>query len=337
MLKPNLKAAIRASFSAHASTYDSVSSVHRMVAQSLIDRIACEKNGIPDGPILEIGCGTGHLSILLQEKFPDRHLTLVDISEQMIEQCRRRLSNNLPGDQAVLPTYKHRHSCRSPLISVPRVYSDRCGAGEDARAPSEEPLEPSPGAPAFLPASDIPQSNSTNQQQVLFLAADAEHLSAEAQVKNATFALIASSFTFQWFSDFQSSIQRLTELLRPGGALYFAFPVRGTFKEWRRAAIKAELPFTANSFPTRVDLASISRASRCRLDFEEVILIDRFPDSSAFFTALKELGAAARTGSRNVQRTDGSWTLRRLMRLWDTESTNRIEAHYHVALGKLSK
>jgi len=331
MLKPNLKATIRASFSAHALSYDGVSFVHRLVARSLIDQLRSEKHSLREGPILEIGCGTGHLSVLLQQEFPDRDLTLVDISEQMLEQCRRRLSSHFPGDQTVSPT-------PGAPASVPAS-----GAAPSASTTAQAPalrLDRRIGSPpTALAASalDIPQINPANQQQILFLAADAENLNAESQMKNATFALIASSFTFQWFSDFQGSIQRLTELLRPGGALYFAFPVQGTFKEWRRAATKGALPFTANSLPTRADLLGISRESRCQLDFEEVVLIDRFPDSSAFFTTLKELGANARTGSKTVQRTNGSWALRRLMRLWDTESTNRIEAHYHVALGKLSK
>lgn len=41
--------------------------------------------------ILELGCGTGNLSLLLAENFPDATLTLVDASSEMIEITEARL------------------------------------------------------------------------------------------------------------------------------------------------------------------------------------------------------------------------------------------------------
>ncbi len=41
--------------------------------------------------ILELGCGTGNLSVLLQEAYPDAKLTLVDVSSESLDVCRSRL------------------------------------------------------------------------------------------------------------------------------------------------------------------------------------------------------------------------------------------------------
>jgi tRNA (cmo5U34)-methyltransferase len=44
--------------------------------------------------ILDIGAGTGLLSALLMERYPGARLTLLDISDQMLEVARRRFSNH---------------------------------------------------------------------------------------------------------------------------------------------------------------------------------------------------------------------------------------------------
>ena len=46
----------------------------------------------PKPVILDIGAGTGLLSAFLLEKFPDAHLTLMDISENMLDMARKRFA-----------------------------------------------------------------------------------------------------------------------------------------------------------------------------------------------------------------------------------------------------
>lgn len=43
--------------------------------------------------ILELGCGTGNLSLLLRDRFPAAELELVDVSGEVIERCRARLGD----------------------------------------------------------------------------------------------------------------------------------------------------------------------------------------------------------------------------------------------------
>jgi len=47
----------------------------------------------PTPEILDIGAGTGLMSAWMLEKFPDAHLTLVDIAENMLAMARERFSS----------------------------------------------------------------------------------------------------------------------------------------------------------------------------------------------------------------------------------------------------
>jgi tRNA (cmo5U34)-methyltransferase len=46
--------------------------------------------------ILELGCGTGNLSLRLAERFPDARITFVDAAPEMIEVTRQRLVSDHP-------------------------------------------------------------------------------------------------------------------------------------------------------------------------------------------------------------------------------------------------
>jgi tRNA (cmo5U34)-methyltransferase len=54
--------------------------------------------------ILDVGAGTGLLSAFLLEKFPDARLTLMDISENMLDQARKRFGTR-PGTDYVVCDY----------------------------------------------------------------------------------------------------------------------------------------------------------------------------------------------------------------------------------------
>lgn len=54
--------------------------------------------------ILDVGAGTGLLSSLLLEKFPDARLTLMDISEKMLDMARQRFATR-PGTEYVVCDY----------------------------------------------------------------------------------------------------------------------------------------------------------------------------------------------------------------------------------------
>lgn len=81
-------------FSRAAATYDQGAAVQAEAARTLFEMLKERLNGnCPGLRILEAGCGTGTLSKMLLELAPAR-LELFDISEGMLEQCRKRLENN---------------------------------------------------------------------------------------------------------------------------------------------------------------------------------------------------------------------------------------------------
>lgn len=83
-----LKEKIAANFTASAPLYDKFAVLQQRAAQSLTERLIEIKPQVPAGPILEIGCGTGAISIKLAALFPDRQLTLIDLAPGMIEANR---------------------------------------------------------------------------------------------------------------------------------------------------------------------------------------------------------------------------------------------------------
>ncbi len=58
----------------------------------------------PEPAILDIGAGTGLLSAFLLEKFPDSRLTLMDISENMLDMARKRFATR-PWTEYVVCDY----------------------------------------------------------------------------------------------------------------------------------------------------------------------------------------------------------------------------------------
>lgn len=63
-------------------------------------------NDKPD--ILDIGAGTGLLSAFILEKLPNSNLTLIDISEKMIEVAKKRLENK-PAVTFIIDDYTQYH------------------------------------------------------------------------------------------------------------------------------------------------------------------------------------------------------------------------------------
>jgi len=71
-------------FSAAAETYDRHARPQLALAQSVVSMLP---EMYPD-QILELGCGTGQLTRLITQRFPEVPVDAVDIAEKMIEHCR---------------------------------------------------------------------------------------------------------------------------------------------------------------------------------------------------------------------------------------------------------
>ncbi len=84
------KKAIIRNFSRYAHLYDNYSDIQRESAAGLLDSV----KGKNIENILEIGCGTGHLTSVLIDKFKGARIKALDISPKMIGIAKKKLKNN---------------------------------------------------------------------------------------------------------------------------------------------------------------------------------------------------------------------------------------------------
>lgn len=82
------KRMIRSNFSDSVSYYDKSATLQRQAAERLAKALSPWKLSIPDGPILEIGAGTGFFTSHLLAMYPERKKVISDLSEEMIQYCR---------------------------------------------------------------------------------------------------------------------------------------------------------------------------------------------------------------------------------------------------------
>jgi len=82
-------------FEKQASRYDAASEVQIELSEALFDM---SLDYLPEKPpvLLDLGCGTGHLSLDLASLFPAR-LDCLDLAPAMLEECHRKLREHFPG------------------------------------------------------------------------------------------------------------------------------------------------------------------------------------------------------------------------------------------------
>jgi len=83
------KARVTRSFG-RAEKYDAHTALQAAVARRLHGLLLMRLGATPP-EVLEIGCGTGHLSRFLLESLPDAKLLLTDVAEPMVRRCRQKL------------------------------------------------------------------------------------------------------------------------------------------------------------------------------------------------------------------------------------------------------
>jgi malonyl-CoA O-methyltransferase len=78
-------------FGKSVKTYHQEAEIQPKVAEGLMASLRPWKGILPDGPILEIGCGTGFLTEKLMAEFPARKMLITDLSREMLEFCEANL------------------------------------------------------------------------------------------------------------------------------------------------------------------------------------------------------------------------------------------------------
>jgi SAM-dependent methyltransferase len=84
---------ISTAFGAAASTYDAYAGVQETVARNLMERLAPSFDDAGAGKrILEIGAGTGLLTMQLLEKYPNASFLITDVSQDMLDTCQGKVT-----------------------------------------------------------------------------------------------------------------------------------------------------------------------------------------------------------------------------------------------------
>ena len=84
------KKKIAKAFNSKSSTYEEYSLVQNEVSNRMIERLKLMK--FKPKSILDLGSGVGYLSNILKEIFPDATVTCLDISLDMLLECRKKKS-----------------------------------------------------------------------------------------------------------------------------------------------------------------------------------------------------------------------------------------------------
>lgn len=96
---PKLKTRIAHSFSRCAASYHEHAHLQRESSEQLLSLLP---ESIPDGEVLEIGCGTGFVTEGLLKKFPNNPLIISDIAPGMVQFCREQLQDKLQSHKSAV-------------------------------------------------------------------------------------------------------------------------------------------------------------------------------------------------------------------------------------------
>ncbi|HMO49911.1 MAG TPA: methyltransferase domain-containing protein [Kiritimatiellia bacterium] len=75
----------------HAERYERVTPVQTAMRERFMLRVHASVSGFPVRRILELGCGTGPMTLWLRNEFPEAEITAVDIAPGMIDVARSRV------------------------------------------------------------------------------------------------------------------------------------------------------------------------------------------------------------------------------------------------------
>jgi malonyl-CoA O-methyltransferase len=87
------KQTIQHGFGQAASYYETKAEMRLDIADRLVASLNPWKAIIPDGPIIELGCGTGFVTKGLAELYSNRPIEVTDLSASMVDHCRQKFSD----------------------------------------------------------------------------------------------------------------------------------------------------------------------------------------------------------------------------------------------------
>jgi malonyl-CoA O-methyltransferase len=160
-----------------------------------------------------------------------------------------------------------------------------------------------------------------------------ELLDAQRLDVKPRFALIAASFSFQWFTNITETLDRLMHTLLPGGVMLFSFPTSESFSEWRNVCEKSGREFSGNMLPDVESLRGYASETGCEFKSYEMDYVLRYETPLDFFKALRHSGAAAKFAP--VEPGSGN-NLLSVVRAWERDSQTSAQVTYRILFGSMS-
>jgi len=94
MSKIEFRTAVDRSFSNAVHYYHEHSTIQKEAADRLANALDPWLYSVPEGELLEIGCGTGFFTEHLIRMFPKREITITDLSQEMVDFCKNRFEDH---------------------------------------------------------------------------------------------------------------------------------------------------------------------------------------------------------------------------------------------------
>ena len=315
------KETIAVNFGRAAQTYDVQAHLQRQCAHQLLSFLEkmCRQDGmdLPDGPILEIGCGTGFITQHLIDRFLRNSLTtqhhslkhsllITDLSAKMVEFCQHHVT--LPDELTdALRLSSLAEPCQRPSTSY-----------ANSNAPTD----------ALRLSPNISYANSS-APLLSFQRLDAETSTAPSH----TYSLIIGGFVAQWFKSLSDTVEQLLAQLKPGGRLVLSFPGHRSFPEWRKWCDRLNLPYTAHPLPNPHTLIQHLQLQPHEYKLRVEMCPTYYESAKAFFKSMKMIGAGASDAGQRLS----PQQMRQLLRAWhpttvteDTTILPFVKVQYEV-------
>ncbi|EHH68242.1 methyltransferase domain-containing protein [Gluconobacter morbifer] len=151
-------------------------------------------------------------------------------------------------------------------------------------------------------------------------------MDAENPDISGPFGLIASSLCLQWFTDYRAGLERLCNLLSPGGVLMVTTLLEGSLGEWKAACRAEQAPCGIPDYPSETQMQAewpVTGKGR----WEVLSLTDPVRNARHFLRGLREIGASLPAEGSSPA---SASALRRAMRRFDSQAS---DVTYRVGLG----
>lgn len=160
-----------------------------------------------------------------------------------------------------------------------------------------------------------------------------EVIDAEKLSLTAAYSAVLSSFALHWFLNLDSAISGIMNALTIDGIFFVALPTAGSFKEWKDICVKANVPFSSNQLPDKLEIENIAKTLGHSSSLQTKAITLNYSSPLEFFKDVRSLGAMTQLTQSPLSTSE----LLRLINRWSDEYFDKIKITYEVTYGVIQK